>query len=84
MRGLYGLLIMENGIEIKWQGDKKYGTEIRYSNGEIDEVLMWRDGDCVMHLERMDDNSIWIGLHEKRSTTHIDLNSKEDIAINKR
>ena len=70
---------------IKWQGNKDHGIEFRSREGEPDEVLIWRNGDCLMHLERMDDNQLWIGLHfDDRKTIHLDLTSKSDITISKR
>lgn len=51
----------------------KAKLEVRLDdNKEVDEVLLYVNGWCHFHLERMEDGFIWIGLYEndKKDTTH--------------
>jgi hypothetical protein len=41
----------------------KYRVEVRSDeDGVVDEVLLHDDSRCVMHLERMDRDSWWMGI----------------------
>ena len=46
-----------NGIELRPEGKTKEGMLI------LDELLIYRDGKCLFHLERMDDTSYWFGIY---------------------
>jgi hypothetical protein len=49
-------------------------------DGSVDEVLLYIDDECVMHLEYMDDNKIWIGLYDGRDyPTHVRMGSAKPI-----
>jgi len=52
-----------------------------YDDGELDEIFLSVFGVCVLHLEKMDTNSWWMGLYatkvrmDTRSTTDTTVNS---------
>lgn len=46
--------------------------EIRLNeDGTIDEILLYINGECVMHLEQMDDSYFWMGLYAEGKTCHV-------------
>ncbi len=59
----------------------KRRIEVRKKDdGSIDEVLLYIDDECVMHMEYMDHNSVWIGLYDgKEYPTHVRLGSSDSI-----
>lgn len=59
-----------------WHGTKRDGIEIRYQGGEVDEVCLYRSGDCVFHLEQMSDVCFWMGLYAAGHTAHVNVFSK--------
>ena len=49
-------------------------------DGSVDEVVMMIGGKCVLHLEYMDDNYIWIGVYDQEGEmAHIRLTAKKRI-----
>lgn len=61
----------------QWHGDKTDGIEIRFNDdGSLDEVIVYVDGKCIVHLEQMSDVSWWVGLYAKGHTAHLDIGSK--------
>jgi hypothetical protein len=60
-----------------WSGDKTNGIETRYQGGEVDEVCLYVDGECVLHLEQMSDQCFWMGLRTKNGYgVHVNIFSK--------
>lgn len=64
----------------EWFGDKTDGIEIRYQ-GEgkdqfLDEICLYRDGECCVHMESMSDVSYWMSLTSKRFEVHANIFSK--------
>lgn len=62
----------------QWYGDSTNGIEFRQldSADELDEVLLYVDGKCVVHLEAMSETSYWIGLYAKGHEAHLHIGSK--------
>lgn len=50
-------------------------------NGDFDELVIWRNGECLLHAEMMDHNRLWIGIYppgwEKRVVMWIDTKSQK-------
>lgn len=44
-------------------GDKENGIIARYLDDDLDEIVMYVGGECVMHMEGMSESSIWFGLY---------------------
>lgn len=54
--------------------------EVRHApNGSIDEILLYRDGECLVHLEYMDSGLVWMGLYGKEKMAHVRLGAKSRI-----
>lgn len=61
----------------EWIGDKQNGVELRYAAGGLDEVCLYANGVCVMHMEVMNDVGIWFGLHPRDGVmVHLNIFSK--------
>lgn len=60
----------------EWYGDKADGIEIRRHGGQIDEIVVYRDGECVVHVEAMSDQCFWMSLMSKRFEVHANCYSK--------
>lgn len=58
-----------------WQGDKTNGIEFRYQEKDLDEIVMYIDGKCVLHIERMYDTNFWMGLYSEKHTAHVHMES---------
>lgn len=55
--------------------------EVRLNpDGSIDELLMYIDGQCVMHIEQMSDNYFWMGLYANGMTLHSQFGAKNSRA----
>ncbi len=64
----------------EWFGDKSDGIELRYQ-GEgkdrfLDEIVVYRDGECCAHIEAMSDQCYWMSLQSKRFEVHANCFSK--------
>lgn len=58
-------------------GTKTNGIEIRRNDdGSVDEVLMYVDGRCVVHVEQMYDECFWMALYGSKHTAHVNFWSK--------
>ena len=58
-------------------GDKRDGIELRYSDdGVLDEILVYRDGQCCVHIEAMSEVCYWMSLKSKRFEVHVNCFSK--------
>jgi hypothetical protein len=59
---------------------RKIGNiELRYdSKGEIDEILLSVDGDCVFHMERMDKRFWWSALYDDENDFCLHINMTSD------
>lgn len=40
-------------------------TEVRKIKDEIDEIVVWKESECVVHIEQMSDTSFWIGIGDR-------------------
>lgn len=60
----------------EWYGDKTDGIEIRRQSGEIDEIILYRNGECVVHIESMSDQCFWMSLMAKRFEVHANCYAK--------
>lgn len=60
----------------EWYGDKTDGIEIRRQEGHIDEIVAYRNGECVVHIEAMSDQCFWMSLMSKRFELHANCYSK--------
>ncbi len=64
----------------EWFGDKSDGIELRYQGeGEdrfLDEIVVYRDGECSVHIEAMSDQCYWMSLQSKRFEVHANCFSK--------
>lgn len=52
--------------------------------GDVDEVLLYRNDECLMHLEYMDEDLIWIGLYEEgrgSCLSHVNISSETSITV---
>ena len=58
-----------------------YGNiELRYNNGEIDEVVMMdENGKCILHLEEMYDGCFSLMCYGKSKKIHVELKSEAKI-----
>lgn len=65
---------MSDGSE--WFGDTTDGIEIRRQGGQIDEIIVYRDGECVVHIEATSDQCFWMSLMSKRFEVHAHCFSK--------
>ena len=50
-------------------------VELRYIDGILDEVVLMKNGNCVFHLEYMDDGHVWMGIDD----VHVNLYSEASI-----
>ena len=58
----------------EWHGDSQNGIEIRHNpDGSVDEVCMYIDGECVVHVEQMSTAHWWMGLYGKTHEAHVNL-----------
>jgi hypothetical protein len=58
-------------------GDQEDGIEIRRDEeGELDEIIVYRDGRCVVHIEAMSDQMFWMSLASKRFVAHCNVGAK--------
>ena len=54
-------------------------VEVGYTkDGELDEIVLTVNGKCIMHLERMDDNYVWMGIYADKNL-HVRLGAKGKI-----
>ncbi len=64
----------------RWVGNKQNGIEIRYSEGEskevIDELLLYVDGKCIMHMEAMSEVCYAFGFYLSDSELHMNVVSR--------
>ena len=49
------------------------GTEIRGNGKFVDEICHEVDGECVFHLEALDDDQYWIGLYDKEGNKTVNV-----------
>ena len=65
-----------------WIGTKTNGIEFRsFDDSTLDEVCLYVDGECVFHLEMMDDHLFWVGLYAKSNkTAHLYIGAKNGMA----
>lgn len=59
-------------------GDRVNGIELRQHDGEdqLDELLAYVNGVCVLHIEQMSDQSYWIGTYAGGYTCHANIAAK--------
>jgi len=59
------------------KGDKHDGIELRYSDdGFLDEIVVYRDGDCCVHIEAMSERCYWMSLKSQAHEVHANCCSK--------
>lgn len=63
--------------------DSLVTAEVRKDKaGRLDEILLYADGKCLMHLERMDKTHVWFVLHTDAADRHFRLTTwKDTIAL---
>lgn len=68
---------------VKWIGDKKQGLELRFhdelhKNGLeiLDEMLLWIDGKCIMHMESTSMANYWFGFYLEEHEVHMNIGSR--------
>lgn len=58
-------------------GDKTDGIELRYGDdGFLDEIVVYRDGQCCVHIEAMSEKCYWMSLKSERFEVHANCFSK--------
>jgi hypothetical protein len=69
--------------ETYWIGDKQNGICITNEDddGVVDEIVMYVDGKCVMHLEAMSDFCYDIALYTGDHEAHVSIGSRSLRAI---
>lgn len=57
--------------------ERRFGdVELRFNpNGTLDEVVLMKAGECVFHLEYLDNGHVWMGL----DNVHVNLYSANSI-----
>lgn len=60
----------------KWYGDENDGIELRYQDAGLDEVILYRNGECCAHIEQMSDAHYWMSLQSERYEVHVNIGSK--------
>ena len=38
-------------------------VELRRADGAFDELVVWKDGECLAHAEMLSDDCLWIGFY---------------------
>jgi len=57
------------------------GTELRYNeDGTVDEIIINRNGECIFHLEQMDDGHYWSALGTGQERVDINFHSDSPIS----
>ena len=62
----------------QWYGDKHDGIEVRIVNAKVDEIILYRNGECVVHLEALSDQQISLSMISKGYEVHTNLFSVND------
>ena len=60
-----------------WYGNSKNGIEVRYQEDELDEICVYVNGECVLHMEQMSDQCYWMGIEAGGYTVHAHVFSKK-------
>lgn len=60
----------------KLHGTKRNGIEVRYQEGEVDEIVVRVDGKVVVHVEQMNDVCFWMGLYAGNHSAYALIGSK--------
>ena len=63
----------------RWIGDKQKGIELRFDkDGErpLDELLLWLDGEVMMHMEATSCKNYWFGFHLDGHEVHMNIGSR--------
>jgi hypothetical protein len=54
-------------------------------DGSVDEVLIYADGECVFHLEQLDDDAYWFAWYGNEPERHFDIRRRRGaVVINER
>jgi hypothetical protein len=48
---------------------------------DLDEVVLWQDGRCLIHLERMHEECIWMGLYDDPYCLHLDFRPGKGVPV---
>jgi len=67
----------------KWIGDKQNGIECRGEDveGALDEVCLYVNGQCVMHMEAMSEVCYWFGFYIGDHEVHMNISSRSLRAV---
>ena len=60
----------------EWRGNKQDGIELRYHGDDLDEVVLYRNGECCVHIEGMSPVCYWMSLSSQDNEVHINISSK--------
>lgn len=60
----------------EWYGDKQDGIEVRMCGDHIDEIVVYRNGQCCVHIEQMSDQCYWMSLMSERFEVHANIYGK--------
>lgn len=63
--------------DARWYGDNQNGIEVRIIDGAVDEIVLYVDGKCAMHMEQMSDSCFWFGLYVGPHTVHANCAAKQ-------
>ena len=70
-------------MSTKMVGDKTNGVEIRTVDGKVDEVIGFKNGETIFHLEMLRDDLCWMKINDVMinvlSETPLSLTAEEDV-----
>lgn len=52
-------------------------------NGAFDELILLEDGECRIHFEMLDANTLWVGVHPKgeKNSVHVTITAKGALRV---